>query len=700
MNWKKLFIGIILISFVTGLFVGYRRYTVEAPERFYEITMPYEEVQKMASFEGKTITDSLANWRDVGVNTITLTEMTISNLENSGYFNLHSHFEGNNLVLEGDAAGIKLIADRMANRLAEKRKISFRGENSIVIEGGINDFFKTNTLSKYDLFSERTRIAQRTASIIEFVGLGFLDEEIATIKQAGFAVRFRPAYVYGVQDAKYAIDSLLQYIDQYSQQPYICFSGNDVLGTDTELDYLAAELKARNIAAVMIETSVQREFVEQDGLKPLVEKMDYQAVRAFSTFDYIRDRYDYEIPFHHRGEEVANTYFRAITERNISVVFFKTYTRDGKMLDVPASHYKDNFTVLKQRLQGHGIANISNNWNSAQQNFYMATFHINRLLVGMVALGVAAAVLLLINLFHVLPNIINGLLSGLAIVIIGLIYGLNIKVAQFNLMFGLLSTIIFAMLSIYYIVWQARQLYDIATPLSRGKVFFKGIAVLLGAILISLAGAAFEISFYADSKFLLEMAIFRGVKVSQLVPLMAAFIMAIYYFGQEILQKKDLTRVEQVKYVLDLNVKIWQVLVGFVLLILVGLLLLRSGHDSNIGTASLELTFRNFLEYFLYARPRSKALILGFPIVIFFMRVVNSRKYAWSYPVFAFLVAIGQVDILNTFSHIRTPLQLSIVRVLLAFVLSNVVYLIYVVVIAILVRVFNWLKRAALAEQN
>ncbi len=700
MNWKKGFAVIIIISFLTSLFIGYQRHQVESAESYYEITMPYEEVVNMASFTDDKLTDALDKWRDVGVNSITLSEMTINSLINNGRFNLYARFEGNNLVLEGDKDAITMIAERLTKRLAEQRKISFRSENSIVIEGNINDFFKGNILSKYDLFSKRVRIAQRSASIIEFIGLGYLDEEIEAIQQAGLAVRFRPAYVYGIQNAKYSIDATLKYIDDYSKQPYICFSGNDVLGTDTELDYFAAELKRRNIAVVMIETPVQREFIEQAGLKQLVEKMKYQAVRAFSTFDFIRDRYDYEIPFHHRGEEVANTYFRAISERNIRVIFFKTYTRDDKMIDVPVSHYKDNLTVLEKRLKQHNILNIPENWDNSQQNFYMAEVHVNRLLVAVVAMGVAVAILLLINLFYALPYVINVLLSGFAIVIIGLVYGLNIKVAQFNLLFGLVSTMTFAMLSVYYIIWQARQLFDLATPLSRGKVFIKGVTVLFTAVALSLVGAAFEISFYADSKFLLEMAIFRGVKVSQVVPLMAAFVMALYYFGKEILHKKDLSRIEQVKYVLDLNVKIWQLLVGFVLLILVGLLLLRSGHESNIGTASLELTFRNFLEFFLYARPRTKALILGFPIVIFFMRVANSKKYAWSYPIFAFLVAIGQVDILNTFSHIRTTLQLSIARVLLAFVMSIVVYLIYALGVAVLVYIYKWIGRLASSEAH
>ncbi len=693
MNWKKIFIAMIIIAFIVSAYLGYQRLAIEKYDRIYEVTMPYEEVVKMAAFTGQSLDDALLKWRDIGVNSITLSEMTIHNLKDSGRFNLRSYFAGNDLVLEGDRVALELIAERLSNRLADKRQISFNEAGALVIEGNVNDFFKTSTRSKYDLATEQTRILGRAASIIEFIGLGFLDEDIELVKRSGLALRFRPAYVYGLQDAKYSIDQMLDYIDRYSKQPYICFSGNDVLGTDSELDYLASQLKARNIAAVMIETPVQREFVTQTGLQALVEAIDYQAVRALSTFDFIRDRYDYQIPFHHRGEEVANTYFRAITERNISVVFFKTYTRSGQLIDVPSEHYKMNLAVLKQRLARHGIANISADWDTKTDNFYMPSYHVDHRLVGIVALGVVAALFLLINLFYQLPNSINLSFSVVATVVLAALYLLNIKVAQLNLMFGLLATMVFALLSVYYIIWQARRLYDLEQPLTFGKVFLRGATVLLTAILLSLVGAAFEISFYADSKFLLEMAIFRGVKVSQLVPLLAAFIIAVYYFGKEILGKADLTRSQQLKYVLDLNVKIWQVLVAFVLLLLVALLLLRSGHENSIGTPSIELFFRNTLEYFLYARPRNKALILGFPIVIIFMHVVNSKKYAWSYPVFAFLAAIGQVDILNTFSHLRTPLDLSIIRVFLAFLLSLVVYAFYTVGFMIFVRLLNRFKQ-------
>lgn len=700
MNWKKIFVVTMIIGFAASLWIGWQRYQIEDYARAYEITMPYQEVVKMASFSGESIDQQLASWRAVGVNSITLNELTIHDLVNAGYFNLHAHYEGNDLVLEGSTEGLQLIAERLSKRLSSARDIALRDQNTLVVSGTVNDFFNSNTLSKYDFYSERTHVTERVASIVEYVGLGFLDDEIERINRSGLALRFRPAYVYGLQNATYSIDQLLQYVDRYSQQPYICFNGNDVLGTDVQLDYFAEQLKARNMSVAMIETPIQRQFIEQTGLKALIEKVDYRAVRAFTTFDFIRDRYDYQIPYHHRGEEVANTYFRAISERNIDIIFFKTYTQSGKMIAVPAEHYASNLAMLKQRLARHGISNITADWNRSEQNFYRQALYVNRHLVAIVALAVAAACLLLFNLFYALPAKINLLLSALATGGVAGIYLLNIKVAQFNLVFGLVSAIVFALLAIYYVVWQARRLYDRPTALSASAVFMRGVVVLVSAVVISLIGAAFQISFYADSEFLLEIGLFRGVKVSQLVPLLAALGIAVYYFGNEILNQKNLTRWQQIKYVLALNVQIWQVLVGFSLLLLVALLLLRSGHDSNLGTASLELTFRNFLEYFLYARPRSKALILGFPIIILFMRVVNRKRYAWSYPIFAFLCGIGQVDVLNTFSHIRTPLQLSIIRVLLAVVLAIGVYFIYALALAILGRLISWFKRAIRLEAS
>ncbi len=690
MKFKKYYIAIVLLGLVVSLSIGYRRYVVEQSNRIYEITMAFEEVEKSAAFRSVSLQEELAKWRDAGVNSITLNEMTIKSLEKMGKYNLHTHFEGNNLVVEGEAEGLKMIAERLKERLVAGRQIGFRDSQTLLISGDVNDFFNTAIQAKYDLFSERTSVPMRLASVLEFVGLGYSDREIELVEASALAMRFRPAYIYGVQDAKRSIDDTFSYIDRHSKQPYICFVGNDVLGTDFESDYLAEQLRARNMSVGMIETTIQRGHVEQDGLLPLVEKLDYRAVRLFSTFNFIRDRYDYHMPGHHSGEEVANTFFRAISERNISVIYFRTYTRAGKLIDVPTEVYKKNFDSLRQRLAAHGVTNISADWDTAERNFYMDVFHADHRLVGVVALAVVAASLLLINLFYALPRVLNLTLMVITMPTTYLLFFLNIKPSLCNAVFGLAAVIVFATLSIYYIIWQGRKILDADKQLTYFQTVIKGIAVLAAAVLIALAGSFIEISFYADSKYLLEMAIFRGVKISQLLPLLIALFIAVYYFGGEILQKKGLKRTEQIKYVLSLNVKIWQVLLGFVLLALVAILLLRSGHDKNIQTLSLELLFRNVLEFVLYARPRTKALMLGFPIVIFFIQIVNARKYAWSYPIFAFLIGIGQADLLNTFSHIRTPLELSLVRVFLAFALSIVVFIGYAAGVAILRIVVRW----------
>ena len=84
------------------------------------------------------------------------------------------------------------------------------------------------------------------------------------------------------------------------------------------MDYL----KEENIAVALIESSTQREHLEQKGLDDLVEDSGYRALRAFTMWDYIRERnkfYNYE-----GARRIENTMFRAITERNIRVIYFQT----------------------------------------------------------------------------------------------------------------------------------------------------------------------------------------------------------------------------------------------------------------------------------------------------------------------------------------------------------------------------------------
>lgn len=71
--------------------------------------------------------------------------------------------------------------------------------------------------------------------------------------------------------------------------------------------------------------------------------------------------------------------------------------------------------------------------------------------------------------------------------------------------------------------------------------------MLVLAIAISLIGAIYEVAFFAQSKYLLELDIFKGVKLSQVAPLAIALVAYMAYFGYSRKDKDNYLRVNEIK---------------------------------------------------------------------------------------------------------------------------------------------------------
>lgn len=82
----------------------------------------------------------------------------------------------------------------------------------------------------------------------------------------------------------------------------------------------------------------------------------------------------------------------------------------------------------------------------------------------------------------------------------------------------------------------------------------------------------------------------------------------------------------------------------------------------GMPVSGLELRFRAFLEQALYARPRSKELLIGHPA---FLAAAFAWWKKWPTMVFFILVlvaTIGQGSMVETFAHMRTPVMMSFAR--------------------------------------
>jgi hypothetical protein len=404
-------------------------------------------------------------------------------------------------------------------------------------------------------------------------------------------------------------------------------------------------MKKRGLVLGMLEHCTQLQFKMQDGMFELAQLSGYSVARLHQLLKVEQPKLS-----------VAEAIHRQVVgsrERNIRIQYLKMYQRPmpGKNLTETHVAYVNG---VKQGLQAFNVP--------TGKATTFAPFMPNPLLFLLITIGtVAAGVLLISVVVPVRRRLQYGLLAVFSLGLgLPLFFGPATLVRQITA-FG--SAVLFPVLAM---TWQL-DLWRASAP--RGgaplwRILRDGLAGVSRTFLMSMVGGAYLAAILADTRFLLEMEIYRGVKLTFVLPLLLISIVYLTRFnpipGVDADDSRHLWA--RLLHVLDYPAYIKTIL-GFgaaaaVAYVFVG----RSGHDAGVPVPEIEIKLRRFLELTLYARPREKEFLIGHPA--FLMAVMALYRNWPRFFHFAFVVAatIGQGSLVETFAHLRTPVLMSLVR--------------------------------------
>jgi hypothetical protein len=150
----------------------------------------------------------------------------------------------------------------------------------------------------------------------------------------------------------------------------------------------------------------------------------------------------------------------------------------------------------------------------------------------------------------------------------------------------------------------------------------------------------------------LGIAAVRGVKLQLVLPLAFSFFLFFPMAG--------------LRSFMDMPVRVRHfVFVGFFIVVVAGVYLMRSGNFPLLPVSDAERGFRDTLEKVLIARPRFKEFLIGHPL--FLMGLALRRRQVIDERVSGFIVwlgLVGQISILNTFTHFHSPVDIGVIRTL------------------------------------
>ena len=307
-------------------------------------------------------------------------------------------------------------------------------------------------------------------------------------------------------------------------------------------------------------------------------------------------------------ERIINRYMRAVKERNMRVLYVRPFVNG----EDPWERSLDLLVTLQERLEDSGFT-----LGQAQP---FAPWNTSRTWTGLVGAGIwAAALLYALELFPRWKRFF--LWSGLLAFALSMaLLAVKPVLAQQGL--ALLAAIVFPSLAMQF-RW--------------GKT---ALARYAGAALISLTGALFVVATLSGTEFLIKIQEFRGVKLMHVAPI------ALVVFTLARPLKDWLDKYIPIRYLILLGA------IG-----LAGAFyILRTG-NFGLPVLGLEVQAREFLENLLVVRPRTKELLLGHPALYFALHSKEPRK-SWWLPV----AVIGQISLVNTFTHTHTFLWVSLLR--------------------------------------
>lgn len=651
-SFYKLALFLIFVALVAASFVLTPRMGLEMTNRTVAQAIRYQDCYELINASGKKFNDVqeyfdfenglLKNLRNVGINTVVVYDGTLQRLARTGAIGLEIHDdvaiakETHSKIFDEVIAGaqrrygdkIKLAGE------APERRMYFYGNTKLV-----------------DLNNMKLQRA------VQQLPLGIMTHEMQRFYKLGFNLVLAPENIKGITVKD--IDSFFirqknASVPIYGMMPvhYETFGGPKLF------KYVASRMERQHL--VLQEHYTQLGFFPNEGQLELAKERNYNVLRAY-TIDYFEmNKLSYK--------DALRRWAVADDERNIRLNIIQPILNGKDLLATNLQYVKEISQSVEKRGFRIGLAKP------------FEIFSPNRALLIPIIAGIVAAFMLLCqSIFGWSYNrtiVFWGVVTGLGL------FGNFVSGTVTHQIIGFLAAISFPVLSVYYVTDMLDDIDDVPVL----QLLANCAISLLLAVILSLCGACLLAAILTDPRFLLEIDFYRGVKLTFILPLL--LVVLIWFRKHDTLgyrrcetwsdyccQTKAL-----LKQCLTLRM-FWKILLfivvaGGISYVFIG----RTGHSWQLPVPQFELNMRYWLEENMYARPRAKEFLIGH---IAFCLLVLANHKAWSKfwrLMFVIGAAIGQVSLVETFCHMRSPFLMSVARALGGYAFGIVIGLIVVLI--------------------
>lgn len=684
----RLLVLLALLGLLASLVPIVNRVQTEESNKYYDYVLDYASLRSMARKSSQTEDEWLDLFRSLGVDKVALSEASALNLHDNAAIPVH-------------AMTVKKAAEsygwennypaEVVSWLSESTDVSdaiIWTETAAAYEWMLDAFnvrfenFEAKTYLEGEhgfIFIQQQENGMKGEKLLD-LRLGIWPGTVELIERHGYQIVPRTVTQKDMNGTKFA-EAYIDVLKHYNA-PYFMNNGDELVGyeSDEGWDLLVQYLNESGASVAMMEQNDQSQNQTWPGIEDLLNETGYRGIRVFNEWAYIQNRYQYcgyEGP-----EEITNTFFRAIAERNCKVIFLKmilepdtdvSWDADEKewVYITDPAEYEKMLADLDTRLAPLGYT------RGTVPAMEMEDPSV--LLKVVQGIGTAALLVMLFDLFFFIGKRWRTIL--LALGALGFAGLAVLKPTMFRLILSMSGGIVMPSLAAVGLcrVLMEKRRTEPQAKFGRVLGYTLGISVL--TILTAFCGSLLATSALSQLSYMIEMDLYRGVKIMQLIPIGLFILAYLLVYAYEETGARDavlahagprgekgrvkrfnayFAQVMKTPMQLGWFVAIVVIAVAAVFLLLVFVYYIyRTGNSTT--TPETELAFRNFLENTLIARPRTKEMLIGWPMLMLFIWSLR-RGMKFLPMVFGMGMSIGLVSVVNTFLHIRTPFLLSLLR--------------------------------------
>jgi hypothetical protein len=465
------------------------------------------------------------------------------------------------------------------------------------------------------------------------IGLGIPTDQITLAHRLGLLVvpRFQNDERFKAPQIDAIFNDVLAYDPKVSTVIFFGLS-NAVVGYPDHLEDTAEAFKGHVFNFGSIETYDPTQV--QKGNDTLARLIPGRTVRVQAIAKTELDKL--------KLDEVVARYALGVRERNVRVAYLRPWSHPNGDLSVEATNVELVKEIADQlRADGFRLG------RATPIPQYRGN---NRVLVGLAALAVPSIFVLLLEFFGWYGRRIAAVAYG-ATIVLYLAGLLSHHDAFARSAIALAGALLFATAAILILIpaWNETPARTAGTQLVRGlgwTVAATGVALLGALVVVGVMSAPLAME---------EIERFRGVRLVLALPPLVA--LALYLFD-----RRFGSGVERPRDVFLSPVLTYQLLAGIAIVAAGALMLVRSGNDSEVSPSPIELALRHLLTATLSVRPRFKEFLIGFPAMMLLPALLPPHRRAVGW-LLALCIGVGIGDVIDTFSHLHTPIEISVLRI-------------------------------------